>query len=199
MDADALIALIIAGLVLAGSPGPNTMSLAAAGAAFGARRSVPFMSGLAVGMLGVMALVASGVVAMLLAVPGIAPVATVAALLYFVYLAWKIATAPPLADRAAERRVPSIADGLLQSFVNPKGYAAMLALFASHTVIADQLLADAALKIAVAFAIILLVNVVWLVVGAGLARSFRSPRASRIINLAFAALLLGSAALLVPA
>jgi threonine/homoserine/homoserine lactone efflux protein len=40
MNPDALIALILAGLVLAGSPGPNTMSLAAAGAAFGARRSI---------------------------------------------------------------------------------------------------------------------------------------------------------------
>jgi threonine/homoserine/homoserine lactone efflux protein len=198
MDSDALIALILAGLVLAGSPGPNTMSLAAAGAAFGARRSVPFMSGLAVGMLGVMALVASGVVALLLAVPGIAPVATVAALLYFVYLAWKIATAPPLTDGATERRVPSVTDGLLQSFVNPKGYAAMLALFASHTLIADKLLADAALKIAVAFAIIVLVNAVWLTVGAALARTFRSPRANRIINITFAILLLASAALLIP-
>jgi threonine/homoserine/homoserine lactone efflux protein len=174
------------------------MSLAAAGAAYGARRSVPFMSGLALGMLGVMALVASGVVAMLLAVPGIAPVATVAALLYFVYLAWKIATAPPLTDGATDRRVPSIADGLLQSFINPKGYAAMLALFASHTLIADRLLADAVLKIAVAFAIIVLVNAVWLLVGAGLARFFRSPRASRIINISFALLLLASAALLIP-
>jgi len=198
MDSDALIALILAGLVLAGSPGPNTMSLAAAGAAFGARRSVPFMSGLAIGMLGVMALVASGVVALLLAVPGIAPVATVAALLYFVYLAWKIATAPPLTDGATDRRVPSVSDGLLQSFVNPKGYAAMLALFASHTLIADKLLADAALKIAVAFAIIVLVNAVWLYVGAGLARFFRSPRANRIINISFAVLLLASAALLIP-
>jgi len=198
MDSDALIALILAGLVLAGSPGPNTMSLAAAGAAFGARRSVPFMGGLAVGMLGVMALVASGVVALLLAVPGIAPVATIAALLYFVYLAWRIATAPPLTDGAAERRVPSVTDGLLQSFVNPKGYAAMLALFASHTLIADKLLADAALKIAVAFAIIVLVNAIWLVVGAALARFFRSPRANRIINISFAVLLLASAALLIP-
>src|SRR3954467_11788831 len=132
MDADALIALILAGLVLAGSPGPNTMSLAAAGAAFGACRSIAYMIGLAIGMLGVVILVASGVVAMLLAVPGIAPVATVAALLYFVYLAWKIATAPPLSENAQERRVPSLVDGLFQSLVNPKGYAAMLALFSSH-------------------------------------------------------------------
>jgi threonine/homoserine/homoserine lactone efflux protein len=198
MDADALIALILAGLVLAGSPGPNTMSLAAAGAAFGAQRSIAYMVGMAVGMLAVMVIVASGVVAMLLAVPGIAPVATIAALLYFVYLAWKIATAPPLSEAGPERRAPSLADGLLQSLVNPKGYAAMLALFASHTLIAARLLPDAALKIAVTMLIIVFVNVVWLTVGVGLARTFRSPRASRIVNVTFAVLLLASAALLIP-
>src|SRR5688572_12212525 len=117
MDADALLALILAGLVLAGSPGPNTMSLAAAGAAFGAPRSIAYMIGLAIGMLVVMIIVASGVVAMLLAVPGIAPVATVAALLYFVYLAWKIGTAPPLSVSDPERRAPSLTDGLLLSLV----------------------------------------------------------------------------------
>jgi len=40
--------------------------------------------------------------------------------------------------------------------------------------------------------------VVWLYVGAVLARSFRSPRANRIINISFAVLLLASAALLIP-
>lgn len=198
MDPDALIALILAGLVLAGSPGPNTMSLAAAGAAFGAQRSFAYMVGLAVGMLAVMVIVASGVVAMLLTVPGIAPAATVAALLYFVYLAWKIAMAPPLAEAGPERPAPSIADGLLLSLVNPKGYAAMLALFASHTLIAASLLSDAALKIAVTMAIIVFVNVIWLYVGAALARTFRSPRANRIINITFAVLLLASAAMLIP-
>lgn len=198
MDIDALLALILAGLVLAGSPGPNTMSLAAAGAAFGARRSIAYMIGLALGMLFVMIIVASGVVAMLLAVPGIAPVATVAALLYFVYLAWKIGTAPPLSEGDRARRDPSLTDGLLLSLVNPKGYAAMLALFASHTLIAASFVIDAAVKIAIAELIIVLVNVVWLFVGAGLARYFRSPRASRIINVTFAILLLASAALLVP-
>jgi threonine/homoserine/homoserine lactone efflux protein len=174
------------------------MSLAAAGAAFGAPRSFAYMVGLAVGMFAVMVIVASGVVAMLLAVPGIAPVATVAALLYFVYLAWKIAKAPPLSEADPKARAPSLGDGLLQSLINPKGYAAMLALFASHTLIVASLVNDAALKIAVTMAIIVFVNVVWLYVGAGLARTFRSPRANRIINITFAVLLLASAALLIP-
>ena len=197
MDLGALLAFILAGFVLAGSPGPNTMSLAAAGAAFGARRSIAYMAGLALGMLVVMVIVASGVVAMLLAVPGVAPIATFAAVAYFIYLAWRIATAPPLSDGPAERKAPSARDGLLLSLVNPKGYAAMLALFSGHSLLQDRILADAALKIGVVMGIILLVNLVWLYVGAFLARYFRSPRASRAINVAFAVLLLASAVLLV--
>ncbi|HVY97941.1 MAG TPA: LysE family transporter [Dongiaceae bacterium] len=198
MDTEALLALIGAGLALAGSPGPNTMSLAAAGAAYGARRSLGYMAGLAVGMLAVMAIVASGVVGMLLTVPGVAPVAAMGAVLYFAYLAWRIATAPPLSDGAERRPAPSIAAGLALSLANPKGYAAMLALFSGHVVVKERLIADAALKIAATMAIIVLVNIAWLLVGAGLARHLRSPRASRALNLAFAALLLVSAVALLP-
>ena len=198
MPTDGLIAFLLAALVLAGSPGPNTMSLAAAGAAFGARRSVAYMIGLALGMLAVMVIVASGVVAMLVAVPGIAPVATIGSVIYFVYLAWKIATAPPLSEADGGRAAPSFLAGVSLSLVNPKGYAAMLALFAGHRLVATGLIADAALKIALTIAVILLVNLVWLLVGAALARLARNPRVSRAINLVFAALLLASAALLIP-
>ena len=198
MDSGALLALIGAGFALAGSPGPNTMSLAAAGAAYGARRSFGYMAGLALGMLVVMIAVAAGVVGMLLTVPGVAPVAAIAAVLYFVYLAWRIATAPPLSERRATGPAPSVAAGLMLSLANPKGYVAMLALFSGHVIVEGRLVADAGLKIAVTLAIILLVNVAWLLVGAGLARYLRSPRASRILNLTFAALLLASAVALLP-
>jgi threonine/homoserine/homoserine lactone efflux protein len=76
---DALPGFLLAGLALAGSPGPATLSLAAAGAAFGARRVTAYLAGIVVGMVGVMAITASGVVALLLAMPGVAPVVTIAA------------------------------------------------------------------------------------------------------------------------
>ncbi|MEP6283470.1 MAG: LysE family translocator, partial [Nitratireductor sp.] len=66
-----LIGFLVAGLVLTGSPGPNTLSLAAAGAAFGARRGLGYMTGLLVGMVLVMALTASGMIAIVLAVPAL--------------------------------------------------------------------------------------------------------------------------------
>ncbi|TAJ32548.1 MAG: LysE family translocator, partial [Reyranella sp.] len=66
---DALAGFLIAAVALAGSPGPATLSLAAAGAAFGAPRAVAYLIGLVAGMVAVMAIVASGVVGLLMALP----------------------------------------------------------------------------------------------------------------------------------
>ena len=126
---EALPGFLLASVALAGSPGPATLSLAAAGAAFGARRVVGYFIGIVAGMVAVMAITASGLVGLLLAVPGATPVVTVAAAVYFVWLAWRIATAPPLDQEAGQRRPPSLAGGLALSLVNPKGYAAMAALW----------------------------------------------------------------------
>src|SRR5262245_28797475 len=130
-----LIPFILAGLALAGSPGPNTLSLAAAGAAFGVQRSLAYMIGLCIGMLAVMVIVASGLASLLLAIPGAAPVVVVLAAVYFIYLAWRIATAPPLSEGAADRKQPSFAGGVFLSLINPKGYAAMAALFSGFTLL----------------------------------------------------------------
>jgi threonine/homoserine/homoserine lactone efflux protein len=191
---DALPAFALAGLALAGSPGPATLSLAAAGAAFGARRGLGYMSGIVGGMLVVMGIAASGAMGVLLAIPGATPVVVAAAAFYFVYLALRIATAPPLAESAATRRPPSFAGGLFLSLVNPKGYAAMAALFSGFVVVRERLAIDAAVKAAILLVIMIAVNVTWLLSGAALTRLFRNPRTGRAINIAFAALLLASVA-----
>jgi threonine/homoserine/homoserine lactone efflux protein len=150
------------------------------------------MAGINIGMVGVMAITASGVAGVLLAIPGAAPVVAGLAALYFVYLAWRIATAPPLSDDAGARRQPSFAAGLLLSMVNPKGYAAMAALFSGFVLVRARPGLDAALKLAVLLAIIVAVNAAWLSAGAALTRFFREPRSNRIINVTFAVLLLAS-------
>ena len=189
---EALSGFLIAALALAGSPGPATLSLAAAGAAFGARRGVAYLAGLTIGMVVVMGIVASGVVGLLLAVPGAAPVVTGLAALYFVWLAWRIATAPPLSEEGAARPPPTFLSGLLLSLVNPKGYAAMAALYSGFVLVPGQVVFDIAVKMAWLTLVIAAVNVGWLLVGAALTRLFRDPRRNRIVNVAFAILLLGS-------
>src|SRR5262245_20531983 len=173
---DGSLGFILAGFALAGSPGPNTLSLAATGAAFGARRGLGYMAGLLVGMVVVMVITATGVIGVLLALPGATPIVTIAAALYFAYLAFRIATAPPLTDDGTQRRKPSFTTGLFLSLVNPKGYAAMAALFSGFVLVRQRLALDAALKGIVLVAIILVVNTAWLFAGAALTRFLREPR-----------------------
>jgi threonine/homoserine/homoserine lactone efflux protein len=189
---EALPGFLLAAVALAGSPGPATLSLTATGAAFGACRGAAYLAGIVVGMMAVMAIVASGLVGLLLAVPGATPVVTVLAAAYFLYLAWRIATAPPLSEAAGQRRAPTFTGGLLLSLVNPKGYAAMAALYSGFVLVHDRLALDVAAKMAVLVLIITAVNVAWLFAGAALTRLFRRPRTNRAINIAFAALLVAS-------
>lgn len=191
---DQLPGFLLAALALAGSPGPATVSLAATGAAFGARRGLGYMAGIIVGMIVVMTVTASGVVGLLLALPGAAPVVTGLAAAYFLYLAWRIATAPPLAADDGTRREPSFVAGLFLSLVNPKGYAAMAALFSGFVLLPEAIALDVVVKIAVLALTITAINLSWLSAGAALTRFFRDPRASRAINVTFAVLLIASVA-----
>ena len=192
---DGVSGFLLAALALTGSPGPATLSLTATGAAFGAGRGMAYLAGIVVGMVLVMAAVAAGLVGLLMAVPGATPVVSVLAGGYFLYLAWRIAMAPPLSDEDARRRAPTFAAGLALSLVNPKGYVAMAALYSGFALVPDRVAADIAVKMTVLTLIIISVNVGWLLAGAGLTRFFREPRSNRLINVAFAVLLVVSAVL----
>ena len=190
-----LFGFVLAGFALAGSPGPATLSLAATGAAFGARRGLGYMAGIVIGMVIVMCIIATGVTGMMLAIPGATPVVASMAGAYIVYLAYRIATAPPLAENTGQHRQPSFIGGLFLSLVNPKGYAAMAALFSGFVLVEERLHLDVALKIIILVVIMIVVDVAWLFVGAALTRLFREPGTNRAINVTFAVLLVASVAL----
>jgi len=190
----AMLGFLLAGFALAGSPGPNTLSLVATGAAFGARRGLAYLLGLTIGMVVVMGITATGVIGIILALPGAMPAVAIVAGIYFVYLAFRIATAPPLGEVDQARGEPSLVAGIVQSLVNPKAYAAMAALFSGFVLVRGELAVDFAAKVVVATIIIVIVNVAWLMGGAALTQWFRDPRANRLINVSFAALLLVSVA-----
>ena len=188
---EGLPGFILAALALCGSPGPATVSLAATGAAFGPRRGVAYMTGIDAGMVVVMSLTAAGVTGLVLAIPGAAPVVAVLAALYFIHLAWRIASAPPLQD-TAQGSEPSFMAGVLLSLINPKGYAAMAALFSGFVLIKDRATLDVGLKIALATTVMVGVNIAWLLLGAAMTQWFREPGLNRIINIVFAIVLVAS-------
>lgn len=192
---DALVGFLLASLALIGSPGPNTLSLAAVGSGFGRARGLPYMIGLNLGMVLVILLTGSGVSAAVLALPAVGPVIIGAAVMYFLWLAWRIATAPPIAQIKGPDRAPKLAEGIGISLMNPKAYAAMSAMFTTPALTALTPWAEALVKAALLLSVICVVNICWLTIGAALTPLFRRPRASRIINICFAVALLLSVAL----
>lgn len=196
VTANDLIPFLIASFALIASPGPNTLTIAASGAAFGSRRSLPIMAGLVSGMVIVMAMTATGLAGLVLTVPGAIPVVSGLVVAYFVYLAFRIATAPPLGKNQDGRRPPSFSGGLTICIANPKAYAAMTAVFSGFLLVHDSPMADALAKIGLLTVMIILVNIAWLLTGVALTRLFRDPRANRSINLAFAGMLLATLVLM---
>ena len=190
-----LASLILASLVVMGSPGPSTMSVTAIGAAFGFRRSLAYLGGIMLGTTIVLLAVAAGVVAMLLSLPWLSPVLLGISAAYILYLACKIATAPPLSHQDRPAKAPSFAGGLVLAVANPKAYLAIAAVFAANRLAVGSPGTEAAAKIAVLTAMIVVIHLVWLGAGVWLSRLLHNPTGARIVNLVFAAILVVTTAL----
>jgi threonine/homoserine/homoserine lactone efflux protein len=121
-------------------------------------------------------------------------VLTIGSAIYILYLAWKIATAPPLSKQHVEARAPSLAAGFLLAIANPKAWLAIAAVFTGATLAESSPATDALFKAAVLTAMIVLIHLVWLWCGASLAGLLRDPLKSRIANILFALILVGTTA-----
>jgi len=186
--------LLAASLALMGSPGPATLSVAAIGGAYGARGGLSYLAGIVIGTTGVLLIVASGLTAAILAEPALARAVGFAAAAYILYLAWRIASAPPLGKEGPAVRAPSLPAGFLLAIANPKAYAAIGAVYSGNVLVDHDILLDAGMKIAVLTCMILATNSVWLVFGSLVSGVLRDPRWSRVANIAFALALLVSVA-----
>lgn len=180
-----------------GSPGPATLSLAAIGTAFGFSAGRTYLLGIVAGTTIVLMLIASGVTALILAEPALVTVLTVVAALYILYLAWRIATSPVGSRKAQAKAAPGFLPGLILATANPKAFAAIGAVYASHTLVDGDVARDAAFKILALVVVIAVVNTVWLSFGAAFSRILTHKILGRAANIIFAVMLLASLALAV--
>ena len=194
---DALGTLIVTSLAIMGTPGPATISLTAAGSAYGVRRS--------------------------LALPGRdhrrddrrparrrdrhhrrpprRPRRTArpdrgGGRLHRSGSPTTSPPLPPLSAQGEDSAAPGLAGGALLGVANPKAWVAIAAVFASARLAGGAAL-DAAAKTAVLTVMIVFINSTWLAAGASLAPLLRDPRRARRINGALAAVLVAAAALTV--
>jgi threonine/homoserine/homoserine lactone efflux protein len=192
MNWTALGLFLLAAVALLGSPGPGIAALLAVTRGGGLRAGLRYYAGLQVGLALAAAISAAGLLSVLAAFPVLLKAASIVAVLYLVYLAWKMGTAPVAAAGNAGISTSSVG-GLFLGLTNPKAYLAFASLMASTTLIGGGASADAALKWAIIVGVILVVDMAWVLLGALLHRATLPARIERAMNIVFAASILAAA------
>lgn len=185
-----ILLLVLQSLLIMGSPGPSTVSVTAVAASYGVGRSLRYTWGLIAGTIVALALVALGVMAFVTSFSFGARALSIVAAIYICYLAYQIATSPPLSSLPAQAAAPPFVAGFALAVANPKAYLAIAAVFAGATISAESA-SDAWMKTLILSLMIVVIHFVWLLVGTMLSRLLRHPLASRVVNVFMAFLLVG--------
>jgi threonine/homoserine/homoserine lactone efflux protein len=167
MDTVALGIFLTAAVGLLGSPGPAIAALIAVGRARGLVGGLPYFLGLQLGLATAGGITAAGLFSLLAAFPSALRVMTITATVYLIYLAYKIASsAVGETGQVSNGAHASPAAGFLLGVTNPKAYLAFASLLASYTLIKGSAREDTFTKWFLLVAVMIVVDIVWLYVGA---------------------------------
>jgi len=188
MTPDLFLAFATFAFVSSVTPGPNNMMLLASGANFGMRRTLPHMLGIGIGFSVMILGLGLGLVALFERFPLAYDVLKGLAVVYMLWLAWKIAHASaPDTARSGGRPLTFLQAAAFQ-WVNPKAWA--MALTALTAYAPGQTLA-AVVLVALIFGAINLPTVsVWALMGREVRRFLTNPRRLALFNWTMAAALL---------
>lgn len=190
MTYEALLPLIAFAFVTSITPGPNSLMLMASGANFGVRRTMPHMIGVVLGFVFMAVIVGVGLAQVFVAVPSLHTMLKAASVVYLLYLAWKIATAPPPGEASRSGRPMTFLAAAAFQWVNPKAWA--MALTAVTVYVPSHTLAGVA-EVSVVFGIVNLPLVgVWVALGQQMRRVLTNPDRMRAFNVVMALLLIVS-------
>ena len=187
---DALLPLALFALVTSITPGPNNLMLMASGLNFGFRRTIPHMLGIAAGFAVLLLLVGAGLVRLFELWPPLHTLLQAVAVLYLLYLAWRIAGAASPEASGSRARPFTVLEAALFQWVNPKAWTMALT---AVTVYAPSESFTAILFVALVFSAINLPSVgLWAVVGEQARRLLTDARQRRVFNVTMAVLLVAS-------
>ncbi len=192
MPLNVFLVLLLFSTVMAFTPGPNNIMLAASGVNFGFARTMPHMAGITLGFLALLAACGAGLGLVFAAVPSLQIVLKVAGAAYMLFLAFKVGTAH-LSDAGGAKpaRPFSFLQAAAFQWVNPKAWVACLSAIALY-VRPGHARTDFPVMLAVLMAATVLSTSTWAGFGVALRRLLRAPRHARIFNIVMALLLVAS-------
>src|SRR5579871_61110 len=168
---------------MSATPGPNNAMLASSGSLWGFRRTIPHMLGIALGFGFMLLAVAGGLGTLLLHHATALEVMRWVAAVYLLYLAYKIATAAPVArdaerDRTEKGRPFTFLQAAAFQWVNPKAWIIVLSGLATLTTASNGTSLQLVGALAGTFVIVICFSAaLWTSLGVTAAQLLRTPRA----------------------
>ncbi|MEJ2433289.1 MAG: LysE family translocator [Pseudolabrys sp.] len=192
MPLNIFLPLVAFAFVMAFTPGPNNIMLAASGVNFGFARTVPHVAGVIIGFLVLLMACGAGLGLAFAAVPALQVALKVAGALYMLWLAWKVAHAHQAGESGQPPARPfTFLQAVAFQWVNPKAVVASLSAIAIYV-----RPGHAYQDFAVLLAVLMLATVgsasTWTGFGVALRRLLRDPAHARLFNIAMALLLVAS-------
>ena len=187
MEMHTLLGLLSFAFVTSITPGPNNLMLMASGANFGFWRSGWHMLGVNLGFAGLALIAGLGLASLVTALPEAKSILKIAATLYMLWLAWKIAhAAAPGKGKAAARPMTLLQAAAFQ-WVNPKAWAMALGAISAY---APDGSIDSVLLVVLIFGMVNLPCIgLWVLGGEAVRHVLTNPKRLSIFNWTMATLL----------
>ena len=120
METTNLLAVITFAMVTAFTPGPNNLMLAASGANFGFRRTVPHIAGITIGFMTVFLAASAGLASLFAALPQLYDLLKILSVLFLIILPGALAVlvgpgGATVTDHWASRRQPCFRRSILRA------------------------------------------------------------------------------------
>ena len=199
MTPETFIAFAMFALVGSITPGPNTLMLAATGAAYGMKRGLPAMFGVIIGFSLMVGVVALGLGTIITSNPQVLGFLRIAGVLMLVWMASKIATAPIASDlekldpNAPVKKPLGFFTAAAFQWINAKAWLVAVSAASTYYIAGQSAWSQSAIFTGVFFVAAVISCSMWLCFGAAAGRLLaKKPHLARGFNVLMALLLLSS-------
>ncbi|WP_161974031.1 LysE family translocator [Hwanghaeella grinnelliae] len=190
IDIDLLFSLAVFALVTSITPGPNNLMVMASGAAFGVRRTVPHVAGIAIGFATMIGGAVFGLGALLEAFPWALDVVRYVGAAWMFWLAWQflspLFSPPPASEEEgtvdAKARPFRLYEAALFQWINPKAWAMAVATAGAYAGITDDTIPRTLAMCAVFTLVGPASNFVWVIGGQTIRRLLSPANGGRMFS-----------------
>jgi len=191
MDSSTLISFATFAVVAAFTPGPNNVMLAASGANYGFRRTLPHIFGILVGFCSLVVAAGLGLATLFTIMPWLYDVLKVISVMFLLYLAWKIGSAGCATTKHKDRPLSFIQAASFQ-LINPKSITVIISSVTAFTSTAENVGAEVTILLVVFATVTICATCTWAVFGTAIAHLLTSQTRLRQFNITMSLLLVAS-------